>query len=344
MQNTANNALLRYVLTTVALIITVFLLVVGKPILLPLVLALVVWYFIISLAKVFEKYKVPRFLTTPLSVVTCFFIAYLVYILISRSINDLFLVAPDYQNKFESLLSQFFTWSGIEATALSQNMTEYINFGALIRKGTEILTMIASNTMMILIYLLFIFLEYKGFNKKLASFLADKDDYDKTHNTLDKISNDINVYIKVKTLSSLLTGVLSYIVLIAFGVDFAEFWAFALFILNYIPTIGSFIGVFFPALLALIQFPSFFPPVMILILLTLIQVVTSNFMEPRMMGRSLNISPLVIILSLALWGAIWGIVGMILCVPITVIINIILARFKKTRPVAILLSEKGEIE
>ncbi len=114
--------------------------------------------------------------------------------------------------------------------------------------------------------------------------------------------------------------------------------------LNYIPTIGSLIGVVFPALLTLVQFAALGPFLVVTIGLGLTQFVFGNVLEPRMMGKSLNLSPLIVIVSLAVWGSIWGVTGMFLCVPITVVMMIVLAGFPQTRPIAILLSATGRID
>ena len=103
------------------------------------------------------------------------------------------------------------------------------------------------------------------------------------------------------------------------------------------------LAVLFPALLSLVQFPTFTPFVIIITSLGCIQVLIGNILEPRLLGNSLNLSPLVVMLSLALWGSIWGIAGMFLSVPFTVILMIIFSEFPKTRSIAIILSQNGKI-
>ena len=126
-------------------------------------------------------------------------------------------------------------------------------------------------------------------------------------------------------------------------VDFAGFWAVIIFLLNYIPTIGSLLGILFPALLALVQFDTFVPFLIVTPSLAVIQVFIGNFLEPMMMGSSLNISPFATLVSLAVWGSIWGMPGMFLCVPITVIAMIIFAHFPRTRPITVMLSTDGRV-
>ena len=127
------------------------------------------------------------------------------------------------------------------------------------------------------------------------------------------------------------------------GIDFAETWALLIFVLNYIPNIGSIIAVAFPALLALVQFDTLGTFVILVVILTAIQLAIGSVLEPMLMGNSLNMSPFAIILGLAFWGAIWGIVGMFLSVPILVVIMIVCANVPSWRWVAILLSRDGRI-
>ena len=150
-------------------------------------------------------------------------------------------------------------------------------------------------------------------------------------------------YVAIKTLVSLMTAGCSWVVMALIGIDFAGFWAVLIFALNFIPYVGSIIAVAFPVTLALVQFGSIAAALWALLALTAIQVVFGHLLETRLMGRTLNLSPVVIMLSLVTWGMMWGIVGAVLCVPITVIIVIVLAQFDTTRPLAILLSEDGEV-
>ena len=141
-----------------------------------------------------------------------------------------------------------------------------------------------------------------------------------------------------------MTGGLSYIALLIIGIDSPVFWAFLIFLLNFIPTIGSLIATMFPAVFCLLHYGEFGPGILVLIFVGAIQILVGNILEPKLMGSSMNISSLVTIIALSFWGAIWGVTGMILSVPITVIMIIIFSQFPSTRPIAVALSEKGEID
>jgi len=190
---------------------------------------------------------------------------------------------------------------------------------------------------------IFLLLEQKFFLQKIDKLQLSSERKDHLNIIFTKINDAAGSYIAIKTFASVLTAVLSYAVLITVGVDFALFWAFVIFLLNYIPTIGSIVATAFPALLTLVQFDGFSPFLIVLFGVLAIQVAIGSFLEPRLLGNTLNISPLVVILALALWGLLWGVVGMLLCVPITIIMIIIFAQFPTTRPIAVFLSKNGEV-
>jgi len=205
-------------------------------------------------------------------------------------------------------------------------------------------TNMISDIFLVLIYVLFLMLEQSTFKRKLAKMFPDQGQQGSILSILSHAQEDIQTYLWIKTVTSSITGAISYFVLLLVGVDFAGFWAFTIFLLNFIPTVGSIIATFFPALLALIQFDTFNEFFIVLIGVGAVQLAVGNFLEPKMMGSTLNVSPLVVMLSLTLWGSIWGIAGMFLSVPITVMMMIVFAHFERTRYLAVLLSGDGALK
>ena len=114
--------------------------------------------------------------------------------------------------------------------------------------------------------------------------------------------------------------------------------------MNYIPYLGGWIGVGLPTLVAIAQFGAFWPVAAFVLSMSAIQVLLGNFIEPWLMGNSLNLSPFVILVSLVAWAALWGIAGAILSVPIMAVLVILFSEFESTRPIAILLSRDGRID
>ncbi|MEM7037311.1 MAG: AI-2E family transporter, partial [Bacteroidota bacterium] len=125
------------------------------------------------------------------------------------------------------------------------------------------------------------------------------------------------------------------------GLDFAIFWAFLIFLLNFIPTFGSLAATIFPVVFSILQFDTWTPVIILLVGILATQMIIGNFLEPKLLGNRLNISSLVVLISLSVWGTIWGVIGMILAVPLTVAIMIILSEFESTLPIAIWLSADG---
>ncbi len=141
---------------------------------------------------------------------------------------------------------------------------------------------------------------------------------------------------------NLILGSACYVIMRVFDVDFPLFWAIMIGLSNYIPYVGSIVGVAFPVALSLAQFDSLLDTVLLGVWLTAAQIAVGNFLDPWLMGRHLNLSPFVIIVSLTFWASIWGIPGAILAIPMTSMMMIVLSQFPETRFLAVMISETGE--
>jgi AI-2 transport protein TqsA len=188
-----------------------------------------------------------------------------------------------------------------------------------------------------LVYFVFLIAEKVTFPKRMLQAFGP-DHGGRLLAIIQSINVAIAEYIAVKTSMSVLAGVFSTVVLGLFGVDFFIMWGILIFLLNYIPYLGSLVAVALPILLAFVQLDEAWKGVVIAILLVAIQQVIGTVLEPRMAGQRLGVSPLLILLSLAFWGLVWGVVGMILAVPILVTVKIILDNIPETKPLAILMS------
>ena len=157
-----------------------------------------------------------------------------------------------------------------------------------------------------------------------------------------RIRDGVEQYLWVQTVTGLMIAVGSWAAMAAVGLDNAVFWAFLIFIASYIPIIGGAVGILAPPVFALVQFETYWQAVVLIAVLQSIQFVVGNVVLPRMQGESLNIDPVVVLLSLAFWGAVWGVAGMFLSTPLTVIAMVVCAQFDGARWVAVLLSADGE--
>lgn len=325
-------------------VLMVYVLVTGSDLLIPLAIAVMIWYLINALSRTFAKHlRAPGWLALTLSITTLLIALGLIVEMISGNIAAVRAAAPGYQANIQTLIEKAVKIGGFSEMPTIGHVVDQIDVKALIGGVAGATAKVAGNAGLILIYVIFLLAEQRTFGRKIDALFTDPVRQAEVREILADIQKRTQTYVSVKTLLSLLTAAVSYAVLAIVGVDLAAFWAFVIFLLAYIPTIGSLLGVIFPALLAIIQFGTPGPFLIVTIGLGAAQFLIGNVLEPRMMGKSLNLSSLVVIISLAVWGAIWGVTGMFLCVPITVILMIVLAEFRQTRPVAILLSADGKI-
>jgi predicted PurR-regulated permease PerM len=334
-----------YVLLVVALAVVV--LIYAQTIIIPFFLAIIFWFMIRVIKKTMLRVKFfqkwPNWIFTIISTVLLFgFLAFIVG-MITANIQYLSNAIPSYQSNFIEIRKSIDNLFSIDLDSVFSNFAKQFEFTSLLSSLLSTLTGLFGGAFTILLYLIFLLLEEVTFSKKIIAMYPDDEKRKMVDHMISKIDHSVQQYIALKTVVSLITGVLSYFTLLLIGIDAPAFWAFLIFVLNFIPTIGSLVATLFPAIFALFQFGELTPGLLVLFIVGSIQIIIGNFVEPKVMGKSLNISPLVVLLTLAVWGVMWGITGMLLSVPITVILIIIMGEFPSTRPFAILLSQDGLI-
>lgn len=344
------SSLLPVTLSLILVCLVGWLLVVGRSLLLPFVIALVVWYLINALSAFLARVPsrdgtpvLPGWLSLGLSLVLIFSAGTVVFDMVAANLADLARDGAIYQARLESLFNQVATLLKLNDPIEFRDLMPEGGVQRMVTAGAGFITQIAGSASLVFIYTLFLLLEQSTFDTKFARLFPNSEKAEAAFRVRAEINSRIRHYFGIKTAVSIATGALTSAVLIVMGLPYAALFGFIAFVLNYIPTIGSLIGVVFPSLLALVYFDTLTPFFIISVGLGVIQFSIGNLIEPRLMGSSLNISGIVIMLSLALWGAIWGVVGMVLCVPLTVVTMIICARFPASRPIAVLLSADGNI-
>ena len=342
--------ILNYTATAVLIFLIFYLLFIGKDLLLPLVIAIALWYLINVLARAFSHIAIGGFRFPMPVCLTASFLTFIFLILalinfLSSTVGDVLDVAPIYQENLTTRLENlsFVDMSEFEGQSLPQLLTTWLDIPSFLTSIASSLTGILASGGLILIYIGFLFLEQGHFTNKITALVADPNKEQDANKIINRIRDDIQKYITIKIITSSLTGMLSYIILRIADVDFAGVWGLLIFLLNFIPTVGSIIATIFPALIALAQSDGYTLFLVVLFGIGALQVCIGNILEPRLMGSSFNLSPIIILLNLALWGYIWGIPGMFLCVPFLIIVTIILSYFPQTRPMAIILSSDGRL-
>lgn len=320
----------------------------GRDLLIPLIIALFIWFLIKEIRDQLFKIpvigkKLPLILKNIISTALMFGMLGFIINLISINIQILNANRDVYEIKIKELAINLEQTFNINIAGKFSELLNGLNFNEILGGLLGSITDLFGSTFTIVLYVLFMLIEESYFHVKLSSLFKSSDDLKSSQDIISKIEKSISSYLSIKTLTSLLTGFFSFIALAIIGVDAAIFWAFLIFLLNYIPTIGSLIATLFPTIFALIEFGDYTNAIVVLIVVGLIQLLVGNILEPKIMGNSLNISSLVVLISLAFWATLWGVTGMFLAVPIMVIAMIILSEFDSTKPMAVLISEKGAI-
>jgi predicted PurR-regulated permease PerM len=337
----------RAALWAIVVAATVYLLVAGRGLILPFVLGLTLWYMIDALADVFEQPWLGLRLPRPVALVAAILaMGGLVWVLgrsIRYNVSAVVAAAPAYEVRLQRLIDHGAALVGMEQSPTVSQLFDQISLAATLGGVAAALASVVSVAGIVMIYAGFLFVEQVHFRRKLAILFARGAQQQRVLSVLHQIDRDIRRYARIKTTLATITSALAYAVMALVGVDFAGFWAGMVFFFYYIPTVGSILAIAAPALLTLVQFDHATPFLIVLLVIGTIQIVMANVIEPAIMGRSLNLSPLVVIVSLMVWGTIWGVVGMFLCMPIMVVLMIVFAHFETTRPVAVLLSADGRI-
>ncbi len=333
-------------LITIALILV--LIVIGKDYLVPIFMALVIWYLVNALDREFHKLPwigkyLPRTITLGMSLIFIGLTLYLVGDVIVETITGFVEDSQKYIPKIDAQINRMYGRLGLDNPPTVESLELSSQLWAYSSELLNGITNFAKGLLLVLLYVVFFLIEQSAFGGKMAALGLPLQETNRLSVVLNEVNDAMRTYLGVKTFTSMLTALLSWIVFYFVGVDYALFWAFLVFLFNYVPTIGSVTATLLPGFLALVQFDTLTPFLVIIIGVTAIQLLVGNILEPRLMGENLNISPLVVVLSLILWSMLWGVIGMLLSVPITVAIIIICSQFDTTRSVAVLLSKNGKI-
>jgi predicted PurR-regulated permease PerM len=329
------------VLLTIAIVILG--LVYGRSFLVPIVIALLIATLIGAGSDRLQRLGVPGFAATFAAVLIVLVVIAAVFNVLAGQVDAVTLAWPRYVDRFNALTNSALSWLG---PTISTKITDALSGLDLIRQVPGLVGSAGEllvNLGLVAIYVAFMLAERGRLAGKIENLFIKPGRSARMRRAASDISASIRRYIWIKTIMSLLTATVSYIVLKILRVDFAETWALLIFLLNYIPSIGSVLGVLFPALLALLQFDTIWQFFFIAIALAGAQLVIGNIIEPTFMGRTMNLSPFAVIASLAFWGMLWGIVGAFLSVPLTTALVIACSHVPSFRWIAVLLSADGRV-
>jgi AI-2 transport protein TqsA len=310
----------------------------------PLALAIFLWLTIDAFAESLQKRLpfIPKIAAIPVAILIVFLsLAFIVGFVIeyaaefSRSLGT-------YQVRLNDVIAQghaMLKLTGAPPTV--GQLFAKVNPSLLLRGVADTLQNFGGQALFVIIYVASLFAAQASLPKKMVQIFGTGSELSRAAQIGKAISRSMEQYLWVQTLTGVMIAVACWLLFTVLGLKNALFWAMVTFVLSYIPVVGGVAASVLPALFALVQFTSPVPALVIFGVSQAIQFVVGNVVQPRMTGDSLNISVLVVFLSLAFWGKLWGGPGLFLAVPLTVMMMIILAQFPSTRWIAVMLSNNG---
>ena len=340
-------------LNLLAVVALVFILKAGSFIFVPFVIALFLWMLIWMLDTAIERYVIRRF-NLPCVMVrfSSFFsialVGWLFWLVVSTVTSQMPAISAAflaYRDALPAVTENIKGYIGVDLFPVAdailpseQEMGEV--FSRMLYGSVNFVRSIG----MVAIYLIFLLLERSSLEKKLPIIFAGAVKLKKDATPLlQKILNKVRTYLLLKSMTSLITAVAGYLLMLYVGLEFAGVWAIMLGVMNFVPVLGVLIASIVPVTYSLLQFGGELVPFLTMAIgMFIIQFVTGQLMEPLIMGKNVNISPLVQIASIVMWGWIWGPVGMFLSIPLMIILSIVLYNIPATKRIAILISADGE--
>lgn len=327
-------------------VLVLFALAWGRPYLLPVATAVLIWFLINAMTGVLRR-AAPRLpdwaaLSLSLGVITVALLT--VAQVITANVGALSAAASNVEAALIERVNRVMGSLGAAEDLEFAGILQSMNLRDHARTAFDMARGVAANVGLILLFVMFLLIDQKFYGAKLRALVPDDRRRAFVQETLNTIAADTRAYLWIMTLLSAGVGGATWLICVAFGVSGAAFWGFLAFALNFIPVIGTWLGVILPSLYALLQLTEGGELTLFVLALAAMQFTAGQVFMPRMMGARLNLSGFVIVFSLVLWGALWGPAGMFLAVPITVILMIVFARFDGTRPLAVALSRNGEVD
>jgi predicted PurR-regulated permease PerM len=320
----------------------------GTSLFVPLVIAIFLSILLNPVIVFLEKYRIPHFLAVVITMLIAVVVIFSLYESISQSVSSFMNGFSKYSEKIDSLVRRTVDFLGISPDVLSgelkilddpqaAKLMEGVSLSNLFYMVLNSLTTFITQLIMVFLFLLFILMGRGHMMDKIKVSFSESTS-NKSLQMYNNITKQVQKYLGIKTLISFLTALFVMGVLLLFGVDFVLVWGILTFLFNFIPNIGSFGATLLPVTFALIQFDNPLIALWLALCLFGVQFVFGNILEPKIMGESVDLSAVVILFALLLWGLIWGVPGMFLAVPMTAVIKIIFENIEGLKPVAILMS------
>lgn len=346
--------LLTYFLGFICIVIAVYILIALKDFLVPIIIAIFLTFFFHPILKFLNiKLKIPKSISLVIIFLINFGAFYLLGLLIASNIRgfterldfytqNLSVFLGSLLSPFNITLSEFADFLNVQIETLDTGsvLKEVFDSGILQSLFASFSSLVGDFFIM-MIFWIFMIMGKDKFDERLK--VAFKKNVSYIDDNLNEINNQLQSYILYKTLISFITGAAFTFILLLYNIDFAIFWGFLAFMLNYIPNIGSLLATVFPILIALFEYGLGFGTISLTLLLGSVQFLLGNMVEPKYLGEKMDLSPVFVLFSLFFWGWIWGIVGMFLAVPLASVVKIFCSNIEPLKPIAVLIGTNKNI-
>ena len=310
---------------------------------LPLAIAVLISFLLNPMVAWLTRHKVPLFLAAPLTILLTVLVVYLAGAIVLSSLVSFQKEFPRYEAKIEDMVTKAEQLSRLNIGPLGNDRLKK-EFSRLSLSSIVASTLSSAFNLLWYLLLIIVFLIYLVFGRprlprKIRRAFSDEKAV-QINEAIENFTLQVQRYMWAKTLTSIITGGMVIIICLLFEVDFPITWGFFAFLLNFIPTIGVMLAAVLPTLVALVQF-GWVTAFWFILVTAAVMIILGNIIEPKILGESVNLSPLVALFALIFWGWLWGAAGMVVAVPLTAIIKFSCDHVQVLRPIGALMG--GEV-
>ena len=331
----------RAIIVSAALVIVIAGMKYAAPLLVPFLLAAFIAIICFPLMSLLQQKGLPKGLSLVLVMLLVVFICLALVYLIGSTATDFSLSLPEYEQRITTEWDAVTLWLNDHGISVTDSLKTIMDPAAAVGLVSSILMGfggLLTNSFLIILTVVFILMEAAGYTQKLAvsNNAVEKHSQPDEPGFFHVFLGKLRSYMGMKTLISMLTGVVIGIAMWLIGVDYPVLWGVLVFFLNFVPNIGSIIAAVPAVILALLQL-GFGSALLVTAVFVVVNVVIGNVIEPRFMGKGLGLSTLVVFVSLVFWGWVLGPVGMLLSVPLTITVKLALDSKPETQRLGKLL-------
>jgi len=338
-----------FLMVFICVIIAVAVLKIASTVVLPFTIALLLAFVMYPIIKGLDKIRCPRVISILLVIAIIISGLYIFGVVLFSSGRMVIAEWPKFEYRFTQIfnqIAQLFDLPNNEELSFWQNLWAQAGIRTFVRDFTisssNTFLRFISSAVLVVLFIIFILMEASFINQKII--VAFENRIGRIGRMGNELIQQVTRYLTAKFLISLANGIIFAVGFSLIGLEFAIVWAVIQFLLNFIPTLGSIVAGVIISLFALIQFwPEPAPIIAVVAIILGVNLILSNIFDPKIVGDHVGISPLVILVSLSIWGFIWGFAGMVLAVPMTVIIKIICENVPMLEPVSILIGSRKSV-